>query len=321
MKKTFAILGVAGYVAPRHVKAIRDCGHELVAAMDVSDSVGMLDQYFPECFFFTSFERFDRYLHKRKNSNVPIDYLVVCSPNHLHDAHIRYGLQYGCQVICEKPLVLNPWNLEGIESMLHDSEAKVYSILQMRLHENVQLIQDYLKRTNEKYHELSLSYITKRGNWYFASWKGDEDKSGGILMNIGIHLFDLLLFLFGPVQSSEVHIREFDRASGLLHFEEARVKWFLSVSNDYMPQNDAKKQSKTMRVLEFENQSFDFSHGFEDLHTYSYQQILNKNGFQIQDVKPSIELVYQLREAPIILNKENMHPLADLPQSKHPFDQ
>lgn len=321
MKKSFAIIGVAGYVAPRHIKAIQDCGHELVAAMDVSDSVGIMDQYFPNCFFFTTFERFDRHLFKRKQSGNPIDFLVVCTPNHLHDAHIRFGLHYGCDVICEKPLVLNPWNLDGIEALISESQKKVWSILQLRLHPNIPLIQKYLSNSKNEVDEVSLNYITKRGNWYFASWKGEEDKSGGILMNIGIHLFDILLFLFGEIQSSEIHVRSFDRASGILHFKKTKVKWFLSVNTDYLPDDMKQNEQRTLRELSFGNRSFDFSQGFEDLHSHSYQQILNGNGFQIKDIRPSIQLVYDLRHASLVEDANNMHPLALLPQSKHPFDQ
>lgn len=288
--KRFAIIGVAGYVAPRHLKAIKETGNELVAAMDISDSVGILDQYFPETAFFTSFERFERYLTKLKNVGNGIDFLVVCTPNHLHDSHVRFGLRLGADVICEKPLVLNPHNLDQILEEQNISGRKVYTILQLRLQPILQELKEKIS-IESKTHQVNLKYITPRGQWYHYSWKGDESKSGGLGTNIGIHLFDLLTWMFGNVISIETHTKSKDKIAGKLILEKADVDWFLSIDpKDLENQNQA-----SLRLLEIDGQQIAFDNGFKDLHTKSYEEILLGRGFTISDVAKSISIVSKLR--------------------------
>jgi len=231
--KRFALIGAAGYIAPRHMKAIRDTGNSLVAAMDKNDSVGIIDSYFPEASFFTEFERFDRHLEKLKRKGEKIDYLVVCSPNYLHDAHIRFGLRYGADVICEKPTVLNPWNIKGLQKIEEETKRKVFNVLQLRLHPNVIKLKESIEKDNAEFYECELSYIVSRGLWYYASWKGDVQKSGGIATNIGVHFFDMLSWIFGDLEDQKIHIHSHDRAAGVLTFKNARVKWFLSINITY----------------------------------------------------------------------------------------
>jgi UDP-N-acetyl-2-amino-2-deoxyglucuronate dehydrogenase len=315
----FALIGAAGYVAPRHIKAIRDTGHELVAACDPSDSVGILDSYFPNTAFFTEFERFDRHLEKIKRAGKPADYIVVCSPNYLHDAHVRYGLRYGADVICEKPLVLNPWNLEALRDMEAESGRKINTILQLRLHPALIALKKEIEQQDTTC-EVELTYITARGNWYFASWKGDVQKSGGIATNIGIHFFDLLIWLFGAVRHKEVHIQTHDRAAGYLAFEKATVKWFMSINPDTLPESQKANHIRTYRSIVINQKAVEFSEGFTDLHTLSYQEILNNKGFGTQTVSESIELAHQIRvQQPIGLTRL-AHPLAALPLTEHPFE-
>jgi UDP-N-acetyl-2-amino-2-deoxyglucuronate dehydrogenase len=315
-QKRFAVIGVAGYIAPRHLQAIRDTGHILVAACDPNDSVGILDSYFPETAFFTEFERFDRHLEKLKRAGSGIDYLVVCSPNYLHDAHVRYGLRLGADIICEKPLVLNPWNLTSLEEIERETGKKVWSILQLRLHPKVEALKSYLfSLSADQTIEAELTYITPRGNWYHASWKGDLAKSGGIMTNIGIHLFDLLIFLFGPVIHKELHIHNHGRAAGMLQFRQTTVRWFLSIESETVQQLTHPK-----RMLKISHHTWDFSEGFTTLHTASYEQILSGGGFTITDTIPSLELVHQLRQmTPDHSNSLHQHPLCQLPLSAHPF--
>lgn len=288
--KRFAIIGVAGYVAPRHLKAIRDTGNILVAAMDKSDSVGVLDQYFPDAAFFTEFERFERYLAKLKNEGQGIDYLVVCTPNYLHDSHVRFGLRLGADVICEKPLVLNPHNVAAIEEEEKLTGKKVFTILQLRL----QPVLIQLKKELEQqkgHHQVHLDYITPRGKWYQYSWKGDTSKSGGLATNIGIHLFDLLIWLFGDVKNIDLKQKDSDRMSGVLELENASVHWNLSINMDDLKD----KAQKSYRLLEVDGQKIEFDNGFHELHTKSYEEILQGNGFSVKDVKPSIEVVSTFR--------------------------
>ncbi|MCO5249200.1 MAG: Gfo/Idh/MocA family oxidoreductase, partial [Chitinophagales bacterium] len=281
---------VAGYVAPRHLKAIKDTGNELVAAMDKSDSVGILDQYFPETAFFTEFERLERYLAKLKNEGQGIDYFVVCTPNYLHDTHVRFGLRLGADVICEKPLVLNPHNIKAIENEEKATGKKVFTILQLRLQPVLQKLKNELIGSND-FHHVKLEYITPRGNWYHYSWKGDISKSGGLATNIGIHLFDLVLWLFGDAKSSQILNREAKKMSGILQFQQAEVRWTLSIDkNDLMD-----KTLKSYRLLEIDNKKIEFDNGFHNLHTQSYQEILSGRGFEIEDVKRSIEIVSGMR--------------------------
>jgi UDP-N-acetyl-2-amino-2-deoxyglucuronate dehydrogenase len=314
----FALIGAAGYVAPRHLRAIRDTGHSLLAAFDPRDSVGVLDSYFPETAFFTEFERFDRHLEKLKRAGNEVSYVSICSPNYLHDAHIRFGLRHGAHVICEKPLVLNPWNAEALRANEMESGKKVFTILQLRLHPAIIDLKNNIERSfSGKKHQVDLSYITSRGNWYYASWKGDLQKSGGIATNIGIHFFDMLTWIFGPVASNAVHLHAHDRAAGLLSLEKAEVRWFLSINPATLPPQAAGK--KTFREITVDGSAIEFSEGFTDLHTLSYQHILEGNGFGLNDALPAIQLAHDIRNAPTQAFGEEAHPLAKLPLEKHPF--
>jgi len=319
-KLNFAIIGVAGYVAPKHLQAIFNCGHQVVAAYDKNDSVGILDQYFPDTSFFTEFERFDRHLEKLRISDRAIDYLIVCSPNYLHDAHIRYGLRYGANVICEKPLVLNPWNLETLLAFEENSKKRVFNILQLRLHPSIIQLKKEIEESpiNQK-HEVDLTYITSRGKWYYASWKGDVQKSGGIATNIGIHFFDMLLWIFGPCKESVVHINNHDRASGWLSLEKANVRWFLSINENSLPENVKAQSQRTYRSIKIDDKEIEFSEGFTDLHTKSYQNILEGNGFGIREAMSSLDLVYNIRNTSPSQDKNHKHDLSSLPIDSHPF--
>lgn len=296
--KNFALIGAAGFIAPRHLKAIKDTGNNLVAAMDKFDSVGIIDSYFPHADFFTEFERFDRHIDKLKRQGRPVDYVSICSPNYLHDSHIRFALRQQADAICEKPLVLNPWNVEALEEIEKETEKKVYTILQLRLHPAIiKLREEVLADKTNKIFEVDLIYITSRGTWYQHSWKGDESKSGGIATNIGIHFFDMLLWVFGDLKKVEIDKYEADHASGYLEMSRAKVKWFLSINENHLP-NSVKEQSKrTFRSLKMDNREIEFSDGFTDLHTLSYQEILKGNGFGLKDAKASIELAHQIRAA------------------------
>lgn len=288
--KRFAIIGVAGYVAPRHLKAIHETGNILVAAMDKSDSVGILDQYFPEAAFFTEFERFERYLAKLKNEGQGIDYFVVCTPNYLHDSHVRFGLRLGADVICEKPLVLNPHNIQALVEEEKNTGKKVYTILQLRLQPVLQSLKERLSSSDRK-HQVQLKYITPRGKWYHYSWKGDVSKSGGLATNIGIHLFDLLTWLFGDVQSSTLIQHTDIKMSGTLILENAEVNWMLSIDKNDLPD----KTLNSYRLLEIDGEKIEFDNGFSDLHTKSYEDILEGRGYGIHSVKKSIDIVSRLR--------------------------
>ena len=295
--KNFAITGVAGYVAPRHLKAIRDTGNRLVAATDPHDSVGILDSYFPEVAFFTEFERFDRHLEKlrRGSESERVHWLTVCSPNHLHDAHIRLALRLGADAICEKPLVLNPWNLDALAELEAETARRVYTILQLRVHPSLIALRDKLARSLGKRHDVRLTYITSRGPWYRYSWKGDEGRSGGVITNIGIHFFDLLMWLFGKVEQTEVHLREEKRAAGTLTLEHADVTWFLSISRADLPVVPEGGNGSTYRSITVDGDEIEFSGGFTNLHTRVYEETLAGRGFGIEDARPSIELVHHLR--------------------------
>ena len=314
----FALIGAAGYIAPRHLKAIRDTGHQLVAAYDPQDSVGVLDSYFPEADFFTEYERFDRHLEKLKRKGQSIDYVSICSPNYLHDAHIRFGLRLGADVICEKPLVLNPWNAEALQENEAETGKKVNTILQLRLHPALIALKEKIDQSHGK-HEVDLSYITSRGNWYYTSWKGDLTKSGGIATNIGIHFFDMLSWIFGPVQENEVHLHTHDRAAGFLQLEKARVRWFLSINADTLPEQAIAANKRTYRSITVDGQEVEFSEGFADLHTRSYEEILNGNGFGIETILPAIRVAHAIRTLPPTGLKDQFHPMAALPLGKHPL--
>jgi UDP-N-acetyl-2-amino-2-deoxyglucuronate dehydrogenase len=296
--KNFALIGVGGYIAPRHLKAIKDTGNRLVAALDRNDSVGILDSYFPEADFFTEFERFDRHLDKIRRKGTQIDYLSVCSPNYLHDAHIRFGLRMGSHVICEKPVVLNPWNIDALVAMEAETGKRAYTLMQLRLHPRILALKEKIRQTPEgKKFSVSLQYITARGHWYFTSWKGDISKSGGIATNIGIHFFDILLWVFGPVIQSRVLQNDARTASGNLELQRATVDWTLSIDEQMLPAEVRDSGKTTYRNLVVEDAPLDFSEGLESLHTLAYQQILEGNGFSISDAKPSIELAHQIRNA------------------------
>lgn len=314
----FALIGAAGYVAPRHLKAIRDTGHSLLAAYDPNDSVGVLDSYFPEADFFTEYERFDRHLEKLKRSGQHLDYVSICSPNYLHDAHIRFGLRIGADVICEKPLVLNPWNIEALQENERETGKKVSTILQLRLHPAIQVLRERVLNTKDIY-DLDLTYITSRGNWYYSSWKGDLQKSGGIATNIGIHFFDMLGWVFGQVKQNIVHLHTHDRAAGILELDRARVRWFLSINAETLPEQALAAGKRTYRSITMNGESIEFSEGFTDLHTLSYQKILQGEGFGLSDALPAVEIAHSIRNAPVTGLSGDFHPLAALPLSKHPF--
>ncbi len=294
--KNFALIGVAGFIAPRHLQAIKDTGNNLVAALDKFDSVGIMDSYFPKADFFTEFERFDRHLEKLRRQGQKIDYVTICSPNYLHDSHIRFALRHQADAVCEKPLVLNPWNLEALAEMEKETGKKVYTILQLRLHPAIQALKKEIDNfPREKHFNVNLTYITSRGSWYHHSWKGEEAKSGGIATNIGVHFFDMLLWIFGKPSKNAVEVIEDDHASGTLHLERATVQWSLSINADHLPAEVAARGKRTFRSLQIEGREIEFSDGFADLHTRCYDQILAGKGFGIQDAMPSIETVYQLR--------------------------
>lgn len=310
--KKFALVGAAGYVAPRHMKAIKDTGNQLVACLDPNDSVGIIDSYFPDSSFFTEFERFDRHIDKRKRNQDPVDIISICSPNYLHDSHVRFALRAGCDVICEKPLVLNPWNIDSLQEIEKESGHKVNTILQLRLHPSVIALKNQLNSTQHKKKlDVDLTYITSRGQWYFRSWKGDVDKSGGIATNIGVHFFDLLQHLFGKVQECHLHQSSPATASGYLEFELARVRWFLSIDVDSLPPEVRIKGQRTYRSLKLNGQEFEFSGGFTDLHTESYNRILTNEGFSLEDNRVAIETVAKIRNLVCTTSKEFQHPLAE----------
>lgn len=285
--------------------------------MDPNDSVGVLDAYFPLAAFFTEFERFDRHLEKLRRNGEPVNYITICSPNYLHDAHIRYALRYGADVICEKPLVLNPWNLDALREMEQETGRKVFTILQLRHHPQVIALKNEVAAGDVNHmYDLELTYITPRGLWYHASWKGDESKSGGIITNIGIHLFDMLLWVFGPVLDTAVHLRNHGRAAGTLQFARARVRWFLSIEADTLPPEAGKGP---LRTLTLDGQHRDFSEGFTNLHTESYRHILDHQGWTLDDAAPSIQLAHDLRHQAVTPLGTNAHPLVHLPVKGHPF--
>ena len=321
MSKRFALIGAGGYIAPRHMKAIKETGNELVAAIDKNDSVGIMDSYFPGADFFTEFERFDRHLEKLKRSQHPVDYMSICSPNYLHDSHMRFGLRLGADVIYEKPLVLNPWNIDALQEIELETNKKVNTILQLRLHPKVQELRKKIlsEKAPQKY-EVDLVYITSRGKWYFTSWKGDLQKSGGIATNIGVHFYDLLGWLFGKVQQNIVHVQQHDRVAGYLEYEQARVRYFLSINEQTLPKELLDAGKKTFRSLQIGGEEFEFSEGFGDLHTVSYQEILNGNGFGLNESKQSIETVHNIRNAQPVGLLGDYHPFASKPLSRHPFE-
>jgi len=301
----FALTGLAGYIAPRHLKAIKDTGNRLVAAVDPHDSVGIIDSYFPNASFFTEVERFDRHLEKikREDASEKVDYITICSPNHLHDAHVRLALRVGADAICEKPLVLNPWNLDILQELEEEYGQRVWTILQLRVHPNIVALKQKIEneKENGQRHKVKLTYITSRGLWYHYSWKGDESKSGGIGTNIGIHFFDMLMWLFGAPEKTELYVREENRMGGFLELPKADVEWYLSLEPEDIPHN-ADKDQRTFRTIDIDGDEIEFSGGFTDLHTKVYEETLKGNGFGIEDARPSIELVHDLRTMPLTEN-------------------
>lgn len=318
--KDFVLIGAAGFIASRHFKAIKETGNRLVAALDKFDSVGIMDSYFPDASFFVEFERFDRHIEKLNRSGKSIDYLSICSPNYLHDSHIRFGLRHGATVICEKPLVLNPWNVKALEQLQNETGNNVFNILQLRLHPDIIALKEKVAAADpSKIFSIDLTYITSRGNWYYTSWKGEMKKSGGIATNIGIHFFDMLIWIFGDVEESIIHLHQHDRAAGFLRLKRARVRWFLSINENTLPQEVKDKCQRTYRSLKLEGDEIEFSEGFKDLHTKSYQNILDGNGFSLKEALPSIELAYLIRNSTPVGIKGDYHPYAKLPLANHPF--
>mgnify|MGYP001107948551 CR=1 FL=1 len=306
----FALVGVGGYIAIRHVKAIKETGNNLIATLDPFDSVGFLDAHFPDADFFHEFERFERHVDKLSRTDKKIDYVSICSPNYLHDSHIRFALRHKANAICEKPLVLNPWNIDALEEIERETGKKIYNILQLRLHKSIIDLKNKIDNgPKDKIYDVDLAYITSRGKWYHYSWKGDMQKSGGIATNIGVHFFDMLSWIFGPVKSSTVQLSEIDKAAGFLELERARVRWVLSIDENMLPDDIKAKGQRTFRSIKLENQEIEFSDGFTDLHTESYKHILSGNGFGLQDARNSINMVFDIRNAsPTGINGE-FHPL------------
>ena len=318
MSKNFALIGAAGYIAPRHMQAIRDTKNKLIAAMDPSDSVGVLDRYFNDVDFFTEFERFDRHVEKlrRKDAGKEIHYVSICSPNYLHDAHMRFALRVGADAICEKPLVLNPWNLDALEEIERETGKRIYNILQLRVHPAIRELRGRIHAAGQKTQpqgkkaEIDLTYITGRGKWYFYSWKGQTEKSGGVATNIGIHFFDMLMWIFGKPQHSEVHVNDPKKMAGFIELEQANVRWLLSVDKNDLPRQAVEEGKPTYRSITVDGEEIEFSGGFTDLHTVVYRDILEGKGFGISAARPSIELVQRIRQAlPVNGATDTRHPL------------
>ena len=309
--ENFALIGVGGYIAPRHLRAIKDTSNILIAALDKSDSVGILDSYFPDTHFFTEFERFDRYIEKmRREKGHAIDYVTICSPNYLHDAHVRFALRINADAICEKPLVLNPWNIEALQAIEKEVGRKVNVILQLRLHPAIiALKKKFDNSSSDKVHEIDLTYITSRGNWYLNSWKGDISKSGGVATNIGVHFFDMLSWIFGAVKENIVHVNKPKKAAGLLELERAKVRWFLSLDRNDLPFEPELDKPSTYRSIVVDGEDVEFSGGFTDLHTDSYKKILAGDGFGMEEVISSLEIVSCIRNAEPVGIKGCYHPM------------
>lgn len=309
--KNFALIGAAGFVAPRHMKAINDTGNQLIAALDPNDSVGIIDSYAPDAYFFTEFERFDRHVDRlqRENSDARVDFVSVCSPNYLHDAHIRFALRSGADVICEKPLVLNPWNIDGLETIEQVTGKRAYTILQLRLHPAIIALRDRVAGEVDRHkHEVDLTYVTPRGRWYLQSWKGDVEHSGGVATNIGVHFFDMLGFVFGQLQDNCVHYQSETKVGGYLEYENARVRWFLSVDINDMPKSARADGQPTYRSITVDGQEIEFSGGFTDLHTRSYEEILAGRGPSLAESRPTIETVAAIRNAKPVKSGKDCHP-------------
>jgi UDP-N-acetyl-2-amino-2-deoxyglucuronate dehydrogenase len=310
--KNFALIGAAGYIAPRHMKAIKDTGNNLLAAMDKNDSVGIIDSYFPEADFFTEYERFDRHVDLLKRKGSRLDYVSIASPNYLHDSHIRFSLRHGAHAICEKPLVLNPHNIDALEIVEKETDRKVFNILQLRLHPSIiQLKADVQKQVFEnptKVFDVDLTYLTSRGHWYFTSWKGEDNKSGGIATNIGVHFYDMLGWIFGDLVQNSAHLKRNDVNAGYLEFKHARVRWFLSVNFDYIPEDIKSLGARTYRSITVDGKEIEFSGGFTDLHTVSYKHILDGEGFGLEEARKSIDIVSSIRKQDALIVPSEAHP-------------
>jgi len=311
--KNFGLIGASGYIAPRHMKAIKETNNKLVAALDPYDGIGIMDSHFPEASFFTEFERFDRYVDKcRRNMQNRIEYMAIATPNYLHDAHIRFALRSGADAICEKPLVFNPHNLNQLKIIEQETGKRVYTILQLRLHPSIialrKKILNELKQYPEKVYDIKLTYLTSRGRWYFISWKGDNYKSGGIASNIGVHFFDMLSWIFGEVQENIVHLKTSDTNAGTLRFKNARVNWFLSVNSKYLPQSVKDQRQVTYRSITINEDEIEFSDGFKDLHTRSYEEMLKGNGFGLDEAFEAVSIVSQIRKMEPIGLLDDHHP-------------
>ncbi|MFA7090216.1 MAG: Gfo/Idh/MocA family oxidoreductase [Arcobacteraceae bacterium] len=311
--KNFALIGASGYIAPRHMKAIKETKNNLIAALDKYDGIGVMDSHFPQANFFTEFERFDRFVDKwHRDGNKRIEYIGITTPNYLHDSHIRFALKSGAHAICEKPLVLNPHNIDQLKVIEEETGKKVYNILQLRLHDSIialkEKIAKELQQNPNKVYDIDLTYLTSRGKWYFVSWKGNEDKSGGIASNIGVHFFDMLSWIFGPIEENLVHLKQADANAGFMKLKNARVRWFLSVNYDYIPEDIRATGKTTFRSITVDGEEFEFSEGFTDLHTRSYEHILNGGGFGLDEARNSINIVSVIRKlAPLGLTGE-YHP-------------
>lgn len=310
VKQKFALIGASGFVAPRHMKAIKSTGNELHAVLDPFDSLGQIDSYFPDADYFTETERFDRHLDKlKRQGDKKIDYVSICSPNYLHDAHIRLALRNGANAICEKPLVLNPWNVDALKEIELETGKKINVILQVRLHPEIIRLKEMVKKgPKDKVYDINLTYITSRGKWYHRSWKGDQEKSGGVATNIGIHFFDMLIHLFGDVQENVVHYSDLTTVSGFLRLKNARVKWFMSLDYNTLPESIRKAGERTYRSILINNKEIDFSKGFTDLHTESYIKILNGEGFGPDDARASVQIAYDIRNAEVLGLSGEYHP-------------
>ena len=309
--KNFALIGAAGYIAPKHIHAIAETGNRLVVALDPHDSVGILDRFFPEASFFTEVERFDRFLERQRRDadGTPVDFVSICSPNYLHDAHARLAMRVGADAICEKPLVITPWNLDQLSEIADEYQRRVFTVLQLRMHPEVKrLKQEMAETTNGSRRDICLTYITRRGKWYHHSWKGIEEKSGGLVMNIGIHFFDFLLWIFGGVERSCVHVSQPGRLAGVLELERARVRWFLSVAERDLPENVRREGGYAYRSLTLDGEELDLSAGFTDLHTEVYRDILSGGGYGINEARPAVEVAYQIRTSTVVKPNRFAHP-------------
>jgi UDP-N-acetyl-2-amino-2-deoxyglucuronate dehydrogenase len=307
--KNFGLIGVAGFIAVRHLKAIKDTGNNLLASLDKFDSVGLIDSYFPHSDFFVEFERFDRHFDKLKRTGTKIDYVSICSPNYLHDSHIRFALRHQAEAICEKPIVLNPWNIDALQEIENETGHRIYTVLQTRLHPTIiELKKKIMNGPKNKIYDIDLTTIASRGNWYFISWKGDIQKSGGVATNIGIHFFDMLSWIFGGVKKNTVNLSQPNKVAGYLELENARVRWFLSLDQNDLPLSAIEKGMRTYRSIKIDGEEIEYSEGFTDLHTLTYKEILAGRGFGLEDARKSVEIAYTIRNASPVGLTGDYHP-------------